>query len=104
MSRHFYDLVSMKDQVCSEALADHDLYARLITHRKNYIKTSWADYSRLDHLSISFVPPDDLQTAFQNDYREMQENMIYGNESPGFEQLMHEMKILQGRFRLKKRY
>lgn len=101
MSRHLYDLVAMmRDNVLKDALNDHDLYENLITHRKRYIGATWADYSTLTHQTISFLPPDQILAAYKQDYEEMQREMIYG-EDLSFEELMKQIKILQGKFRLK---
>lgn len=101
MSRHLYDLVAMmRDNVLMDALNDHELYENLITHRKRYIGATWADYSTLPHPTISFLPPAHILAAYEQDYEEMQREMIYG-ETLSFEELMEQIKILQGKFRMK---
>lgn len=101
MSRHLYDLVAMmRDNVLKDALNDHDLYENLIAHRKKYIGAAWADYSTLTHQTISFLPPKHILAAYERDYEEMKREMIYG-EDLSFEELMKQIKILQGKFRMK---
>jgi len=101
MSRHLYDLVAMmRDNVLKDALNDHDLYESLITHRKRYIGVAWADYSTLTHHTISFLPPEHILAAYEQDYEEMQREMFYG-ETLSFGKLIEQLKILQGKFRIK---
>jgi hypothetical protein len=101
MSRHLYDLVAMmRDNVLKDALNDHQLYENLITHRKRYIGAVWADYSTLPHHTISFLPPAHILAAYEQDYEEMRREMIYG-ETLSFGELMAQIKILQGKFRMK---
>lgn len=102
MSRHFYDLVSMMNTpVGKEALSDHTLYDHLIIHRKWYTNFGWVEYGTLGHETVSFIPPADLLAVYKSDYETMREQMIYG-ETLVFEGLVEQLKILQGRFRLKK--
>jgi len=104
MSRHLYDLVAMmKDKAAQEALDDHDLYENIITHREKYIGAVWVNYSTLVHSTISFLPPQEFLVALEKDYAEMREEMIYG-EILEFEALIEQLKILQGRFRIKKEF
>ena len=101
MSRHLYDLAAMmRDNVLMDALNDHDLYESLIDHREKYIGATWANYSTLPHHTISFLPPEQILTAYEQDYEEMQREMIYG-EPLTFKKLMEQLKILQGKFRMK---
>jgi hypothetical protein len=102
MSRHFYDLVmNMDNGVGEAALADHDLYERLIRHRQVYSRISWVDYASLGHATLSFLPPAEMLELYRNDYATMQEHMIY-EKAPPFDDIIVKLKLLQGRFRLKK--
>lgn len=102
MSRHFYDLVmNMDNEVGAAALADHDLYDHLIQHRQGYSRISWIDYASLGHATLSFLPPSEMLELYRNDYTTMQEHMIY-QEAPPFDDVVVKLKLLQGRFRLKK--
>lgn len=103
MSRHFYDLaIIMNTKVAKDALDDHDLYDSLITHRERYINATWANYSTLPHPTISFLLPEDFLAAYKKDYEEMLENMIHGEGAPSFDELLQQLKELQGWFRIKK--
>ena len=100
LSRHLYDLVKMMDTEAGEqVLKDHEFYAVLVDHRKNYIRLNSVDYETLHHSTLSFIPPDAIIEMFRQDYRAMQAAMIYG-ASPDFDTMINQLKILTGRFRL----
>jgi hypothetical protein len=104
LSRHLYDLVKMMDtETGQQVLKDHEFYNTLIEHRKNYIRLSGVDYDTLHHSTLSFIPPDAVIEMFRQDYRAMQAAMIYG-ESPDFDILIEQLKLLTGRFRLINEY
>jgi len=101
MSRHPYDLVSMMNtEIGPAALTDHNLYDHLIIHRKWYTGFAWVDYESLGHSTISFVPSAEVLEIYRNDYETMKEQMIY-EEAMDFDDLIEQLKILQGRFRIK---
>lgn len=102
MSRHFYDLVaSMNHGIDKHALSDHELYEYLINHRQQYMRISWVNYGAMGHSAISFLPPVEVLDLYRQDYETMRQNMIY-EEAISFDDLIEQLKILQGRFRLKK--
>lgn len=99
MSRHLYDLERMMDREIGKiALEDEQLYKSIIKHREKYSRLGWVDYTMLHRDSISFVPPDDLMTMYESDYKSMREEMIYG-EAPEFSGLVKRIKKLNNRFR-----
>lgn len=102
MSRHFYDLVAnMSKGIDKHALTDHDLYDYLINHRQGYMRVSWVNYGTMGHSTISFLPPAEVLELYRQDYETMRQNMIY-EEAISFDDLIEQLKILQGRFRIKK--
>jgi hypothetical protein len=99
-SRHLYDLVKMMDTAAEElAREDHEFYKVLLEHRRGYVGLKGVDYNTLKPTTLSFVPPENLMDLFREDYIRMQSGMIYG-ESPNFEALIDQLRILNGRFRL----
>jgi hypothetical protein len=101
MSRHLYDLFKMaKTSIGTDALADHELYGYLIKHREWYSRISWVDYPTLGHATVSFIPTPEILENYSKDYKTMQEQMIH-EESVSFEEMMLELKLLQGKLRLK---
>lgn len=88
MSRHLYDLCRMMNVgIDKEALADTDLYARLVRHREQYIRISWMNYETLATSTLNFIPPDEVMESYSKDYETMKEQMIYG-ETDGFDDLI----------------
>jgi hypothetical protein len=101
MSRHLYDLVNLMDtSFGKDALADHNLYDHLVQHRKSYSRISWVDYQTLGHSTLSFIPPPAVFEMYREDYQSMQDKMIYEGAMQ-FDDLITQLKILQGRFRIK---
>jgi len=101
MSRHLYDLgILMNTSFGRDAIADHELYNHLVKHRQWYSHISWVDYESFGPETLSFIPPPVVFEIYREDYRAMQETMIYG-EALSFDDLISQLKILQGKFRLK---
>lgn len=99
MSRHIYDLEKLMDtQIAREALNDTELYKSVIEHRRKFIGLKGFDYSTLHPQSISFVPPTDILSYWEEDYKNMQLTMIYG-ESLSFDKLIQRIEELNERFR-----
>ncbi len=100
MSRHMYDLEKLMDY--SEAmdyLFDSEMYMNIIEHRKKFIHLQGFDYETLYPQTINLIPIDDsVLTAWENDYKSMRSEMIYG-ETLSFDTLIDRLKELQGRFR-----
>src|ERR1700683_741835 len=101
MSRHFYDLACMRNGVSLEALADHELHNQLVRHREWYSRLHWVDYSSVSRERLSFLPPDEVIDLYRADYFTMREHMIY-REAPDFDEIIQELKGLQGEFRMKR--
>lgn len=67
-----------------DALADKELYAAIILHRRNQAKMRDVDYDLLQPGPINFHPPtEEFITTLQADYLDMLENMICGTAAPG---------------------
>lgn len=101
MSRHLYDLSSMIDtEAEAKALSDDQLYHDLIHHRKSYQRIGWVEYETLRYGTISFIPPDNIIDLYRQDYKTMQEEMIYG-KAASFDELVARLQSLQAKFRNK---
>lgn len=104
LSRHLYDLVKlMNTEAGIEVLKDFEFYTTLLEHRKSYVRLGNVDYDTLHYSTLSFIPPDAVIEMFRQDYRAMQAAMIHG-DSPDFDTMINELKILTGRFRLINEY
>jgi len=99
-SRHLYDLVKMMNTDAGKAaLSDVEFYFTLLEHRKSYIRLSTVDYDKLHYSTLTFIPTGDFLEMLEKDYAAMQTAMIYG-QSPDFEEMINQLKLLTGRFRL----
>ena len=104
LSRHLYDLVKIMDtEAGKQVLKNNEFYRTLIEHRRNYIRLNGVDYDALNYSTLTFIPPDSVIEMFKQDYGAMQAAMIYG-ESPDFNELIEQLKLLTGRFRLINEY
>lgn len=96
-SRHLYDLERLMDtDHAAKALAEPSLYNHIVAHRQTVTPIRGIDYALHRPASIVFLPPQDQLSAWEADYREMQQSMFY-NESISFDRLMKRLMKLQQR-------
>ena len=94
MSRHFYDIQKISKTGYSEiAISDGQLYKSLIEHREHFMRWGGVDYSTHFPPNLNPLPPANLLSAFENDYKTMQEEMIYGESLP-YKELMKELELI----------
>lgn len=99
MSRHLYDIAQiMNTPIAEKALSDENLYKTVIEHRRMFIGLKGFDYSTLLPRTLSIVPSDQIREQWREDYKVMQETMIYG-ESPSFDELIVKIQDLNDRIR-----
>lgn len=95
LSRHLYDIEKLSRSEFAEiAFANADLYKTIVDHRKMFTALADVNYDNHSPDKILFVPPKDLLPAWQADYKQMQENMIFGEVS-NFEVLIETLTALQ---------
>ena len=98
MSRHMYDLVQMLGtDVAEKALADKNLFASVVAHRKTFIGMKGFDYSTLAPGSINIVPKEDVREKWEKDYEDTQLAMIYSPTAPAFEEIIDAVRKLNDR-------
>ena len=69
-----------------------------MAHRNKFTAWSGLDYTtHLPH-TISFLPPESIEEALRDDYKQMQIGFIYAN-APSFDEIMEQLHELQDRFR-----
>lgn len=99
MSRHLYDIAQMMDTpIVERALLDENLYKTVIDHRRMFIGLKGFDYSTLLPQTLSIVPHGEIREQWKEDYKVMQETMIYG-DSPSFDELIIKIQALNDRIR-----
>lgn len=97
LSRHLYDLERLMDsEHGKQALEDEGLYKDIVNHRQHLFTLKDIDYK--NHLpgSINLIPPGGVINEWKNDYKNMQESMIYG-DSLSFDALLKRMEALMER-------
>lgn len=97
MSRHMYDICQiLETPVAEQALAEKELYLSVVEHRRTFIGLRGFDYSTLLPRTLDIIPPDSIIDSWRQDYKRMQETMIYG-DSPSFDKMIETMKGLNQR-------
>ena len=95
LSRHLYDIEKLSQtEFAAVALQDADLYNIIVEHRSRFTPISGVDFANHSPDKIAFVPPAHLLPNWEGDYRQMQENMIYGKSLP-FAELIQNLSALQ---------
>jgi hypothetical protein len=99
MSRHLYDLEKLSRTEHAEgALRNKELYQRIIEHRKKFNPIKRLPYNHEEPERIAFIPPEEVDKAWEDDYKGMRNSMIAG-VSKAYPELIESLKILQDRFR-----
>lgn len=99
MSRHLYDVAQiMNTPIAERALLDENLYKTVIEHRRMFIGLKCFDYTTLLPQTLTLVPPEEIREQWKEDYKVMQETMIYG-DSPSYEELIGKMQLLNDRIK-----
>lgn len=94
LSRHLYDIYQIsKSQHADIALEDKELYETIVKHRHRYTRLGGVDYNKHQPQMISIIPPKELLSAWEADYKIMQEQMIHG-DSPEFSSLINSLQEL----------
>ena len=95
LTRHLYDIEKlMQTPYAQTALNDVHLYQTIVAHRSHFTPITGVDYANHSLDKICFIPPTELLRSWENDYKQMQENMIYGESLP-FAALIAKLTLLQ---------
>lgn len=95
LSRHLYDIEKLSQTPFADAaLQDKELYNTIVTHRSKFSHISGVDYAKHSPEFIKFIPPADLLPLWEADYKQLQINMIYGNDSLPFDKLLEKLLTL----------
>lgn len=100
LSRHLYDIEKIMGSAYSEkALQSSDLYQEIVRHRSKLTRINGLDYSFHAPKHLRILPPSPILKAWGEDYKIMQEQMIYGESLP-FQDLIEQLTQLQSRINL----
>lgn len=100
MSRHMYDIERMmRTPIAEEALSDKSLYHAVLEHRRKFIGLRGFNYDTLYPATLNILPPNkEIEQLWREDYRRMQDTMIYG-DSVSFDELLDNLRELILRIR-----
>jgi predicted nucleotidyltransferase component of viral defense system len=97
LSRHYYDIEKMMDTpFAAVAFSGSDLFQTIVQHRKLLFSVKAVDYNLHQPQTINLIPPDKLLKEWEKDYKELSENMIYG-EKLSWKKLLERIKELMNR-------
>lgn len=97
-SRHLYDLERMMDHdFAKQAMSDNALWESIIHHRAVFTSMKDVDYSVDFRKNLVICPPAHVLPAWEEDYQQMCETMIFGEKLP-FNKLLERIKELEDRF------
>ncbi len=97
-SRHLYDLARMMDKdFALAAIINDELWESIRHHREIFTSVRGVDYTPDVRKRICLIPPDDIRSAWEQDYKSMCASMIFGDR-PTFEELLRQMETLEKRF------
>jgi len=98
-SRHLYDLGKMMDrEFAVKAISDNELWNTIRHHREKFTHINGVNYSQDIRPNICLIPPTQVIDDWREDYKIMQDTMIYGN-SLTFDKLIGKIKQLEERIR-----
>lgn len=101
MTRHLYDLERlMNHSYGKEALENKELFETIVEHRKKYTPLRGISYNLHTPETLNIIPPDEVISLWEQDYKTMQENMFYG-ESLDFENLIERIKKLNEKLNIR---
>lgn len=83
--------------VASEAMADDELFAHVVSHRTVFFRQNWVDYSTLVRGQLRVIPTADQMADWRSDYNNMQREMFFG-EAPDFDVVMEKVRGFQDAF------
>ena len=100
MSRHLYDLSRLMDTPFADAaLADVEMYKEIVAHRSVFNAIKGIDYSTHHPSTINFVPQDEVNQLWKDDYQKMRSNTFIYGESLPYDELIERLVELRERIR-----
>ena len=88
LARHYYDLWCLiRKGVAKKALADPDLFERVVTHQAVFFRKRKDVQESLRLGTFRLLPTKEHRPAWEQDYEAMRESMFFG-EAPDFEKIL----------------
>ena len=94
-SRHYYDVVQLDAKGFSDsAIEQIELLPEVADHKNTFYRQAWARYDLArNHKTLELIPHDNIVSAIEADYEEMQE-MMFG-ETPAFDVILERLRALK---------
>ena len=97
ISRHYYDFYCLlKSEIKEKASKDYDLLGKVVTHKKIYFSSGWANYDAAKKGTLKLIPSESIQKALKEDYAKMKQ-MIFG-KAPDFQTILEAIKEFEDEF------
>lgn len=94
LSRHLYDIYRIWNAGYAEVvLENQELYRSIVTHRERFTRLHGVNYSLHFPPNLNPLPPSEYLAVWEDDYKTMQQQMIYG-EDILFSKLVNELKTI----------
>jgi hypothetical protein len=96
LSRHWYDLAMLADLAHGQAaVADRDLLADVVKHKKVFYNASYANYEACLAGQIKLIPEDTALAALRDDFQRMIGAGMFIGEPPAFDAIVDRLRDLE---------
>ena len=91
-----FDLTRLADHdIGRAALADRELLADVVRHKKVFFHVGYANYDRCLDGRLRLVPDDDQLPGLKADYDAMRAAAIVADDAPAFDELIEDIRALE---------
>jgi predicted nucleotidyltransferase component of viral defense system len=98
LSRHLYDIYHLTNAgIAEKAINDKELYHTIVTHRYKFSRVGEVDYNLHNPKTVNPIPVAEKMEEWKADYAKMQEDMIYEENKPSFEDLISNLDNLRSK-------
>ena len=103
LSRHLYDIYHLtKAGIAEKAINDKELYETIVAHRYKFSRVGEVNYNEHNPRTLNPIPPISAIADWETDYAKMKEDMIYEENKPSFEDLIHNLEEVRKQLQLVK--
>jgi len=96
LSRHLYDIYHLtKGGIAARAFSDKKLYETIVAHRYTFSRVGNVDYNLHHPRTLNPIPTEEKMAEWKADYATMTEEMIYEENKPSFDDLIHNLRELR---------
>jgi len=96
LSRHWYDLAMLADQVHGQAaVTDRALLADVVKHKKVFYNASYANYDACLAGQLRLIPEDAALAALRDDFQRMTGAGMFIGEPPAFDAIVDRLRALE---------